>query len=302
MVDRGGVRRRERAAAVGAGGDGGVVAGGIGLHDPQDEVHVVLGVVVAHDRGFLPGAVGQVVLARAQVDRGGQGGVVHVLGVALVVAVGVDLDDLPGRGDELHRPDRAVEDGVVVELAAVGVVDGLGAVLAVERDAEDAGLGDPVLGQGVAAVAAVVGLDPADGGDQLPGDVAGLVGGVDDLCAALVGRQSRGGDAVGGSTRDHRVRGTLRDRGSDHTGRGHTRRSLDRRGGDLGAVGEVAVGVGAGGGRAGRDEAGRPHTRGEGDGNEGERLDTTGQWPTGHLCELSPLGQHGGRRLPVTSR
>ena len=127
-------------------------------------------------------------------------------------------------------------DRVLVELATVGVLDRGGAVLAVQLDAVDAGLGDAVLGQRVPAVAAVVGLDPADRGDQLPGDVAGLVGGVDDLRTALVGRQRRGRDAVGGGTGDHRVRRTLGDRGSDHTGHRHTGRRLDRIGRHLGAV------------------------------------------------------------------
>ncbi len=206
--------------------------------------------VVAEDRGLLAGAGGQVVLAAAQVDRGRERGVVHVLGVALVVAVSVDLDDLPGRGDELHRPDGAVVDRVLVELAAVGVVDRLGAVLAVQGDAVDAGLGDAVLGQGVAAVAAVVGLDPTDRRDQLPRDVAGLVGGVDDLRAALVGGQSGGGDAVGGGAGDHRVSRPLRDGGSDHTRDRDAGGGLDRLAGHLGAVRQRA-GAAVDGGRGG---------------------------------------------------
>ena len=103
------------------------------------------------------------------------------------------------------------------------------------------GLLTPLVGQGVAAVAAVVGLDPADRGDQLPGDVAGLVGGVDDLRAALVGGEGRGGDAVAGGAGDDRVGGALGDGGGDHAGDRDARGGLDRLGGDRGAVGEVAV-------------------------------------------------------------
>ena len=58
---------------------------------------------------------------------------------------------------------------------------------AVERDAVDAGPGDALGVEVVAVGAAVVGLDAADRGDQLPGQVAGLVGGVDDGLGALVG-------------------------------------------------------------------------------------------------------------------
>ena len=99
-------------------------------------------------------------------------------------------------------------------------------------DAVDAGLADAVLGQGVAAVATVVGLDPADGRDQLPRDVAGLVGGVDDLRAALVGGEGGGGDAVAGGAGDDRVRGALGDGGGDRARHGHAGRGLDRVAGD----------------------------------------------------------------------
>ncbi len=71
--------------------------------------------------------------------------VVDVLGVALPVAVGVDADDRPRGRDELHRPDRAVELGVAVERARVGVGDGGGAVRAVEREAVDRRLGQALV-------------------------------------------------------------------------------------------------------------------------------------------------------------
>ncbi len=156
------VARRRRAV-----GDRGVLAVEVGVHDRQDEVDVGVAVVVAVDRRTLAGRGREVVLAGAEVDRRGQGRVVDVLRVALAVAVGVHAHDRPGRGDELHRTDRAVPHGVAVELTGVGVGDGLGLAGAVEGDAEDAGTGDALVVEGVAAVAAVVGLDPADRRDQL---------------------------------------------------------------------------------------------------------------------------------------
>jgi hypothetical protein len=100
-----------------------VVAGAVALRDPDDEVGVLIGVVVAQYRGSLIGGVGQVALAGAQVDTGRKSGVVDVLGVLAVVVVAVDAHHGLRTGDELHRP---------------------------------------------AAVAAVVGLDPSDGGDEWP--------------------------------------------------------------------------------------------------------------------------------------
>ena len=69
---------------------------------------------------------------------------------------------------------------------------------AVERDAVDAGLGDAVVTEDVAAEATVVGLDAPDGRDQLPRELAGRVGGVDDRLGPLVGREGGGRDAAGG--------------------------------------------------------------------------------------------------------
>ncbi len=162
-------------------------------------------------------------------------------GLRYAVAVAVDAHHRPGRGDELHRPDRTVDDRVVVELARVGVGDLGGAVAAVERDAVDAGGADALVGQRVAAVAAVVGLDAADRGDQGPVDVAGGVGGVDHLGGALVGRQRRGGDAVGGRAGHDLPRRAAGDAGGDLAGRGDAGRGLDRLAGDAGAVGQPAV-------------------------------------------------------------
>ena len=183
----------EVAGGAGAVGDRGEVAVEVGVHERQHQVDVVLAVVVAEDRGALAGVAGEVVVAGAEVDGGGEGGVVDVLRVALAVVVGVDADDRPGGGDELHRADGAVPLRVGVVLAGVGVADDGGVVAAVERDAEDARGGEALVVEGVAVGAAVVGLDAADRGDQLPGEVAGLVGGVDDGLGALVGGERGGG-------------------------------------------------------------------------------------------------------------
>ena len=85
--------------------------------------------------------------------------------------------------------------------------------------------------QGVAVGAAVVGLDAADGGDELPGDVAGLVGGVDHGLGPLVGGEGRGGDAAGGGVGDGLGRAAL-DAGGDLAGRGDAGGGLDGLGGD----------------------------------------------------------------------
>src|SRR5690606_34908721 len=118
-------------------------------------------------------------------------------------------------GDELHRADSAVPDRVVVVLTGVGVGDLGGVVGAVERDAVDAGAAVALVVEDVAGVATVVGLDPADRGQQLPGQVAAGVGGVHDLRAALVGGEGGRRDAVGGGVTHHRLRG---DGGGDVSG------------------------------------------------------------------------------------
>ena len=82
------------------------------------------------------------------------------------------------------------------------------------------GCGDALGAQHVAAVAAVVGLDAADRGDQRPLDVAGRVGGVDDLRGALVGGQRRRRDAVGRGALDDLVLAALRHAGGDLAGGG----------------------------------------------------------------------------------
>ncbi len=75
--------------------------------------------------------------AVAQVPRGRERRVVEVLRVGDPVTVAVAGVLIPGRGDELHRPDGAVVHGVAVESAAVGVRDGgLAREAAVEGQAD----------------------------------------------------------------------------------------------------------------------------------------------------------------------
>ena len=237
--------RRDGAATAGAVGDGGVVAGDVGVVERQHQVDVLLAVVVAEDRRAPAGVGGEVVVAGAEVDRGRERGVVDVLGVALAVAVGVDADDRPGRGDELHRADGAVEAVVTVEQAGVGVVDAGGAAAAVERDAVDGRAGQAVAVEVAAVDAAVVGLDPPDRRDQLPGQVAGGVGGVDDDLGALVGRQGGARDAVDGGVADGVVE-IATDAGRELGAGRQAGRRLDRLVGDGAAVGQRAVGRRAG--------------------------------------------------------
>ena len=224
-----------RGRAVGHRGE---VAVHVGLHDRDDQVDVVVGVVVAVDAGALALVGGQVVVTGAEVDGRGERRVVDVLRVALAVVVAVDADDRPGRRDELHRADGAVELGVGVVLTGVGVDDVLGVVLAVERDAVDAGLRHAVVAERVAAEAAVVGLDPADGRDQLPRDLAGLVGGVDDGLGALVGDERGRRDAAGGGGGDDLAGVAGRGGGGDGGGGGDAGRGLDRLRRDGAAVGQ----------------------------------------------------------------
>ena len=221
--------------------------------------------VVAEDRRALPGVGAEVVGAGAEVDRGAERRVVDVLRVAPAVVVGVDPDDRPGRRDELHRADRAVEARVAVVLPGVGVADQRRAVRAVEHGAEDAGLGDALVGQHVAAGAAVVGLDPPDRGDQLPGQVAGAVGGVDDRRRPLVGRERDRGDAAGGGGR-HDARDVAADAGGEGAGGGQAGRGADGLAPGPGCRRAASRsrrrdGVGAGGGEA----------RGPGHGEQGQR-------------------------------
>ena len=118
------------------------------------------------------------------------------LGYCDPVAVAVASGGAPRRGDELHRADRAVPDGVAVEPAVVGVADRRDRTLAVERDADDRGTGHPVVAEHRAAVATVVGLHPADARQQGPRQLAARLGAVDGVRGVLVGPHRRRGEVV----------------------------------------------------------------------------------------------------------
>ena len=247
--------------------------------------------VVAEDRR-APAVVGaEVVGARAEVDRGAERRVVDVLRVAHAVTVGVHAHDRPGRGDELHRADRAVVGRVVVVLAGVGVDDLGGAVGAVERDAVDAGRGQAVVVEDVAVGATVVGLDAADRGDQLPGQVAALVGGVDDRLGALVGRERGRRDAGGRGGGDDLGGVGAADAGGEQAAAGDARGRLDRLGGTLVPSGRVGSGLltGRRQGRVDARQARGPGGRQQGQRHERGRLVQATE-PLWRTSALSPLG------------
>jgi len=140
--------------------------------------HVDVGVrsVVAKDRRAQVIRAAEVCVAGAEVDRGCRSRVSHVLRVLDPVTIGVDADNAPRAGDELHRAHGPVVGGVPVEQAMVGVGDPGGPVRTVQRDTDDARLGDPGRVELVAADAGMVALDPPDGREQCPVDVACRVG------------------------------------------------------------------------------------------------------------------------------
>ena len=131
--------------------------------------------VVAQDRRAQVIRAAQVTLSRAEVDRGCRSGVSHVLRVLNSVTIGVDTGIAPGAGQELHRANGPVVDGVPVEQAMVGVQDPRGPVRTIKRNADDARPGGSGRVQLVAAEAGVVALDPPDGSQQCPVDVAARV-------------------------------------------------------------------------------------------------------------------------------
>jgi hypothetical protein len=163
----------------------------------EDGAQVLAGVVVGEDGAGAAGGGAHVAAGGAQVAGRRGGGVEEVERVGRAVAVGVHAVDGPGRGDELHRPDGAVEDLVTVQATAVGVGDA-GRSAAVERDADDPRQRAAVGVQRRPGEAAVIGLDPADGGKQRPVDPAVRVGPVGGCCRTPVGEQGGGGDAVRG--------------------------------------------------------------------------------------------------------
>src|SRR5450759_85228 len=161
--------------------------------------------------------------------------------------VGVDADNAPRAGDELHRAHGPVVGGVPVEQAMVGVGNPGGPVRTVQRDTDDAWLGDPGRVELVAAKAGMVALDPPDGGQQRPVNVASRVGCTDQRGTPTVGLEGTTRDAHTvqgnrGRAAGHRARRqhqsgralcacTSRDGGHGQCGAGHDERRRSFRGG-----------------------------------------------------------------------
>ena len=173
-------------------------------------------------------------------------------------------NNCPGARDELHGADGAVEGGVAVQRAAVGVADRGGAHRgAVEAGAEDAAVGgaravDPAAG-------GVPGLDAADAGDEVPRQAARRVRGGERGFGGPVGGQHRARDpgAVGSGRGDGRGRvvgeGRSGRRGGRRGGRGRDRGRAGDLGGRVRAVqrvghrcGRLGLGHGADGQRRAR--------------------------------------------------
>ena len=179
---------------------------------------------------------------------------------SLVAVLG---ERLPGARDELHGADGAVEGGVAVQRAAVGVADRGGADRgAVEAGAEDAAVGgaravDPAAG-------GVPGLDAADAGDEVPRQAARRVRGGERGFGGPVGGQHRARDpgAVGGGRGDGRGRVVREGR----SGRRGASSRCQWRGGDRGRAGDLGSRV-----RAERRAGHRCGRLGLGHGADGQR-------------------------------
>jgi hypothetical protein len=158
----------------------------------QNGVQVVLRVVVAKYGRVHVGLDRKVAVPAAEVVGGGQGGVVDVVGVLHAVAVAVAARPRPGGGDELHRADGSVIRGVAVVDTVVGVLD-CGEAVAVEDRAEDLRVRRAVRVDPTARCLA--GLHLADGGEELPGQVAARLGPPEFGLRLLVGVEDGRGDA-----------------------------------------------------------------------------------------------------------
>src|SRR5690606_32219166 len=115
-----GARARVRGGGARGGGQrsgavGDLVRTALVVGEPgADRAQVLRGAVVAQHGLVEVGGDGQIAVVGAEVAAGGERRVVDVVGVLAAVAVGVLTPGGPGRGDELHRADRAVVDRVAV--------------------------------------------------------------------------------------------------------------------------------------------------------------------------------------------
>jgi len=122
-----------------------------------------------------------------------------------------------GARDELHRTDGPVEAGACPRRTArVGVPHHTGVRPAVQPRPEDPRTGYTRAVQPVSGVLAVVGLDPPDGSQQGPEEMAGRVGKVDHDRGTLIGEQRLSRDRAHGPLA---TRASHRDRVSATIGR-----------------------------------------------------------------------------------
>jgi hypothetical protein len=131
--------------------------------------------VVSHDRRTQVCRAAKVTVTGAEVDRGCGSGVGNVLRVLDSVTVGVDAYRRPRAGKELHRAHGAVIYGVPVQPSMVRVEDHGGAVRTVQLQTDDPRLVHAGGVQLAAAEAPMIALDPSDGSQQRPVDVAARV-------------------------------------------------------------------------------------------------------------------------------
>ena len=178
-------------------------AGPVSLFHRQHQRDVLLGGVVAEDRRAHRGLAQHRAAARAEVRRRRECRVVDVVRRPHAVTVAIARGVCPRRRDELHRADGAVPHRVLVEAPVVGVADRRDRAHPVQRHPDDARVRDPVLAEHRTAVPTVVGLDPADTGQQRPRKLAGRVDpghrlGRTHVGAAGGGRQAVVGERAGG--------------------------------------------------------------------------------------------------------
>jgi hypothetical protein len=171
-----------------------VAAMAVTIRWEQHTSHVGVRSVVAHDRRVQVARVAEVSGAGAEVDRGCRGGVGDALRVLDSVTIGVDAHDGPRTGDELHRALGPGEAVICVERVAVGFGDSCGPVRPIQRDAENGGLVDSGRVKLAATELSMVALNPTDGSQQRPVDVAGRVGRVDQGGSPTVALKSAHGD------------------------------------------------------------------------------------------------------------
>jgi hypothetical protein len=165
-------------------------------------VHVRHGVVIGEHGPHLAGVHGQVASRGAQVTRRGERCVIDVERVGPPVLIAVRGPDRPCRRDELHRADSVVEPAITVQTAVVGVADERG-TRAVQRWADHRDRGEPVTEQLRSGELTMIGLDPADAGQQRPLEIAGRICAIDLVGRPPICSERYRGDSVRADRADH---------------------------------------------------------------------------------------------------